>query len=131
MEVFYRNFRRVILVVPSLPKVKTVWHFYAPLKLFLCPFLGKALLFDYLRFYVMKWSVKIPTLQVYFLFKLKYPYQTINECIYNCIFMYLEPVGSVAPRFPNGDTFRGFTTESRQNLTLLCPAQAFPVPFFR
>lgn len=43
----------------------------------------------------------------------------------------LEPVGSVLPKFPTGETSKAFTSESSGTLTLMCPAQAFPVPFFR
>ncbi|XP_063932439.1 cell adhesion molecule Dscam1 isoform X16 [Zophobas morio] len=42
-----------------------------------------------------------------------------------------EPVGSVLPKFPATDNLRGFVSKSNSALTLLCPAQAFPVPLYR
>lgn len=48
----------------------------------------------------------------------------------NCI-VYLEPVGRVPPKFPSIDNSRGFNAYIEASVTLLCPAQAFPVPLFR
>ncbi|XP_059477741.1 cell adhesion molecule Dscam2 isoform X43 [Neocloeon triangulifer] len=42
-----------------------------------------------------------------------------------------EPVGSVLPKFPTLDRSRTFDTKLNQSLTILCPAQAFPVPSYR
>ncbi|KAI5642678.1 immunoglobulin domain-containing protein [Phthorimaea operculella] len=42
-----------------------------------------------------------------------------------------EPVGRVPPKFPTLDDSRGFKGHENASLTLLCPAQAFPVPLFR
>ncbi|XP_020284785.1 Down syndrome cell adhesion molecule-like protein Dscam2 isoform X14 [Pseudomyrmex gracilis] len=40
-----------------------------------------------------------------------------------------EPVGSVKPKFPTIDDIRGFRMIKGGSVTLLCPAQGFPVPF--
>ncbi|XP_068973077.1 cell adhesion molecule Dscam1 isoform X6 [Bombus flavifrons] len=42
-----------------------------------------------------------------------------------------EPVGSVRPKFPTMDNSRGFVSTVEHALTLLCPAQGFPVPSHR
>ncbi|XP_049546748.1 Down syndrome cell adhesion molecule-like protein Dscam2 isoform X11 [Anopheles darlingi] len=42
-----------------------------------------------------------------------------------------EPVGSVAPRLTSGDAMRVQQEQRTTNITLLCPAQSFPVPAFR
>ncbi|XP_053612849.1 cell adhesion molecule Dscam1 isoform X35 [Plodia interpunctella] len=42
-----------------------------------------------------------------------------------------EPVGRVSPKFTSGDKSRAFDAESGDNVTMLCPAQAFPAPAFR
>ncbi|XP_020284801.1 Down syndrome cell adhesion molecule-like protein Dscam2 isoform X29 [Pseudomyrmex gracilis] len=42
-----------------------------------------------------------------------------------------EPVGSVRPKFPTMDNSRGFISKQEDALTLLCPAQGFPVPSHR
>ncbi|XP_073812141.1 Down syndrome cell adhesion molecule 1 isoform X16 [Musca autumnalis] len=42
-----------------------------------------------------------------------------------------EPVGSVSPRLTSGDKTRNVDVYLQQSVTLLCPAQAYPVPFFR
>ncbi|XP_017467259.1 PREDICTED: Down syndrome cell adhesion molecule-like protein Dscam2 isoform X43 [Rhagoletis zephyria] len=42
-----------------------------------------------------------------------------------------EPVGSVAPKLTSGDDSRTVKAHGGQSVTLLCPAQAFPVPLFR
>ncbi|XP_044270286.1 Down syndrome cell adhesion molecule-like protein Dscam2 isoform X42 [Tribolium madens] len=42
-----------------------------------------------------------------------------------------EPIGSVLPKFPTTDISRTFKGHLRESLTLLCPAQAFPVPKYR
>ncbi|XP_031351172.1 Down syndrome cell adhesion molecule-like protein Dscam2 isoform X16 [Photinus pyralis] len=42
-----------------------------------------------------------------------------------------EPIGSVLPKFPAIDNLRGFTSKDNATLTLLCPAQAYPVPLYR
>lgn len=43
----------------------------------------------------------------------------------------LEPVGRVPPKFPTLDNVRGFSAFVNASVTLLCPAQAFPVPLSR
>lgn len=43
----------------------------------------------------------------------------------------LEPVGRVSPKFPSMDSSRSFSALLNASLTILCPAQAFPVPLFR
>ncbi|XP_052739494.1 cell adhesion molecule Dscam2 isoform X34 [Bicyclus anynana] len=42
-----------------------------------------------------------------------------------------EPVGRVSPKFPSMDSSRSFSATLNMSLTILCPAQAFPVPIFR
>ncbi|XP_058116716.1 cell adhesion molecule Dscam2 [Anopheles coustani] len=42
-----------------------------------------------------------------------------------------EPVGSVAPRLTSGDESRKLLVQREANVTMLCPAQSFPVPVFR
>ncbi|XP_068899445.1 cell adhesion molecule Dscam1 isoform X39 [Tenebrio molitor] len=42
-----------------------------------------------------------------------------------------EPIGSVLPKFPTTDISRTFKGHLGESLTLLCPAQAFPVPRYR
>nr|XP_053612821.1 cell adhesion molecule Dscam2 isoform X9 [Plodia interpunctella] len=42
-----------------------------------------------------------------------------------------EPVGRVSPKFPSMDSSRSFSAILNDSLTILCPAQAFPVPLFR
>ncbi|XP_064072179.1 cell adhesion molecule Dscam1 isoform X25 [Vanessa tameamea] len=42
-----------------------------------------------------------------------------------------EPVGRVPPKFPTMDNVRGFGSLINSSVTLLCPAQAFPVPLSR
>ncbi|XP_039283563.1 Down syndrome cell adhesion molecule-like protein Dscam2 isoform X30 [Nilaparvata lugens] len=42
-----------------------------------------------------------------------------------------EPVGSTAPKFPTISNVQGFRTIISKAITLLCPAQGFPVPFYR
>ncbi|KAI5744433.1 hypothetical protein M8J76_002195 [Diaphorina citri] len=42
----------------------------------------------------------------------------------------LEPVGSTKPKV-SGDKIQGLEGTSGSDVTLLCPAQAFPVPFYR
>uniref|UniRef100_A0A6P4EI55 Down syndrome cell adhesion molecule-like protein Dscam2 isoform X44 n=1 Tax=Drosophila rhopaloa TaxID=1041015 RepID=A0A6P4EI55_DRORH len=42
-----------------------------------------------------------------------------------------EPVGSVGPRLTSGDKTRNVDIALKGSGTLLCPAQAYPVPFFR
>uniref|UniRef100_A0A182I5H2 Uncharacterized protein n=1 Tax=Anopheles arabiensis TaxID=7173 RepID=A0A182I5H2_ANOAR len=41
-----------------------------------------------------------------------------------------EPVGSVAPRLTSGDESRKLLVQRDANVTMLCPAQSFPVPVF-
>nr|XP_036670182.1 Down syndrome cell adhesion molecule-like protein Dscam2 isoform X42 [Drosophila suzukii] len=42
-----------------------------------------------------------------------------------------EPVGSIGPRLTSGDESRILRVYLAASATLLCPAQAYPVPFFR
>ncbi|XP_033248022.1 Down syndrome cell adhesion molecule-like protein Dscam2 isoform X17 [Drosophila miranda] len=42
-----------------------------------------------------------------------------------------EPVGSVGPRLTSGDKTRNVDIPLSGSITLLCPAQAYPVPYFR
>lgn len=51
--------------------------------------------------------------------------------VFNPNFTLLEPVGSVLPKFPTGDKSRSFSSYENNTITLLCPAQAFPVPISR
>lgn len=47
------------------------------------------------------------------------------------IFLKIEPVASVKPKFPSLDKSRTFESKQFLSVTLLCQAQAFPVPAFR
>jgi hypothetical protein len=42
-----------------------------------------------------------------------------------------EPVGSVKPKFPTMDKSHAFESLQGNSVTLLCPAQAYPVPSIR
>ncbi|XP_025834469.1 Down syndrome cell adhesion molecule-like protein Dscam2 isoform X32 [Agrilus planipennis] len=42
-----------------------------------------------------------------------------------------EPVGRLGPKLTSGDKSRTAETKFNHSITLLCPYQAFPVPFFR
>ncbi|XP_025268094.1 Down syndrome cell adhesion molecule-like protein Dscam2 isoform X48 [Camponotus floridanus] len=42
-----------------------------------------------------------------------------------------EPIGSVRPKFPTIDDSRSFRTTKDGSVTLLCPAQGFPVPLYK
>lgn len=42
-----------------------------------------------------------------------------------------EPVGSVSPKINTGDDYNHIKGKSMQDLSLLCPAQAYPQPFYR
>ncbi|XP_022815084.1 Down syndrome cell adhesion molecule-like protein Dscam2 isoform X3 [Spodoptera litura] len=42
-----------------------------------------------------------------------------------------EPVGRVSPKFPSVDSSRSFSAVFNTSLTMICPAQAFPIPVFR
>ncbi len=42
-----------------------------------------------------------------------------------------EPVGSAAPKFPSTSDLSSLKTKSGLSLSLPCPAQASPLPFFR
>lgn len=46
-------------------------------------------------------------------------------------FILLEPVGAKGPTFSTQGTSISFTRYYGENVVLLCPAQAFPVPKFR
>ncbi|XP_059046532.1 cell adhesion molecule Dscam2 isoform X48 [Achroia grisella] len=42
-----------------------------------------------------------------------------------------EPVGRVSPKFTSADKSRAFDSKGDDSITMLCPAQAYPAPFFR
>jgi len=42
-----------------------------------------------------------------------------------------EPVGSVGPKLTSGDDSRTVKVKIEASVTLLCPAQAYPVPVYR
>nr|XP_044249305.1 Down syndrome cell adhesion molecule-like protein Dscam2 isoform X14 [Drosophila takahashii] len=42
-----------------------------------------------------------------------------------------EPVGSVSPKINTGEDFKHLKGKSSQALSILCPAQGYPQPFFR
>ncbi|XP_017132758.1 Down syndrome cell adhesion molecule-like protein Dscam2 isoform X46 [Drosophila elegans] len=42
-----------------------------------------------------------------------------------------EPVGSVSPKINTGEDFKHLKGKSGQDLSILCPAQGYPQPFFR
>lgn len=45
--------------------------------------------------------------------------------------IFLEPIGSVAPKVNSGDDLKAVKAELNKSITLLCPAQAYPMPVFR
>ncbi|KAI5709500.1 hypothetical protein M8J75_000712 [Diaphorina citri] len=46
--------------------------------------------------------------------------------------IFKEPVGALKPKLATAlNTIQGFNVKSSESLALLCPAQAYPVPFFR
>lgn len=47
------------------------------------------------------------------------------------MYVFQEPVGSVAPRINLGDKLGFAVSEWNSSLALFCPAQSFPVPAFR
>ena len=42
-----------------------------------------------------------------------------------------EPMGSVSPKISTGEDFKHIKGKSNHSLSLLCPAQAYPTPYFR
>lgn len=64
-----------------------------------------------------------PTFRIRKFIKTKILILSLNVCI--------EPVGSVAPKLTSGDKSRTLDIRRNHNLTLLCPAQSYPVPNFR
>lgn len=44
---------------------------------------------------------------------------------------FAEPIGAVAPKVNAGDDLKSVKAEIRKSVTLLCPAQAYPMPVFR
>lgn len=48
-----------------------------------------------------------------------------------CGSLLAEPVGSVSPKINTGDDYNHIKGKSAQDLSLLCPAQAYPQPFYR
>lgn len=47
------------------------------------------------------------------------------------MFLSLEPMGSVGPKITTGEDFKHIKGKSGHSLNMLCPAQAYPTPFFR
>lgn len=45
--------------------------------------------------------------------------------------VYSEPIGSVAPKVNIGEDLKSVKAEMTKDLTLLCAAQAYPMPVFR
>jgi len=45
--------------------------------------------------------------------------------------MQIEPAGSVGPRLISGNDIKVLSKKQNTSITLLCPAQAFPVPIYR
>ena len=55
-----------------------------------------------------------------------------TELLNFCFFVAsLEPVGSVAPKVNSYSKFDEITVRHGHTLSILCPAQSFPVPAFR
>lgn len=44
---------------------------------------------------------------------------------------YIEPVGTVSPKVNVIDQYNNFRGMVNHSLTILCPAQSYPVPVFR
>lgn len=53
------------------------------------------------------------------------------KLLFNTNLNYVEPVGGSAPKFPSVETGKSFVAKQKSSFTMLCPAQGFPVPFFR
>lgn len=49
----------------------------------------------------------------------------------NFIFMYAEPVGSVAPKISVEERLKNAEASVNHTFSLFCPAQSYPVPAFR
>ena len=47
------------------------------------------------------------------------------------VFCYTEPIGSAKPKFSEDINSKGITRQEAKAVTLVCPAQAFPLPSFR
>jgi len=47
------------------------------------------------------------------------------------IYKFVEPVGSVAPRVNKKDGFSHDSIRQGRTIAIFCPAQAYPVPFYR
>ena len=45
--------------------------------------------------------------------------------------IFVEPIGSAKPKFPEDISFKGITRVQNNEVTLLCPAQGYPIPAFR
>lgn len=56
-----------------------------------------------------------------------------QSCDGLCVFVMLtvEPVGSKGPVFTNDDKVNSFSRLTNKSLSMLCPAQGYPVPSFR
>ncbi|KAJ8967480.1 hypothetical protein NQ314_002794 [Rhamnusium bicolor] len=59
-----------------------------------------------------------------------FPVPIFRPCYFlkSSVMFSLEPIGSVLPKFPATDNLRGFTSKGDSIVTLICPAQAYPVP---
>jgi hypothetical protein len=43
----------------------------------------------------------------------------------------LEPVGSVSPKISTGDDLKNVKVRLNESISLMCPAQAFPIPVYK
>lgn len=46
-------------------------------------------------------------------------------------FSRVEPVGSVSPKINVGDEYKILRVKMSNSVNILCPAQSYPVPFYR
>lgn len=51
--------------------------------------------------------------------------------MFSNVFNHTEPVGSVKPKFTTVAKSLTFETRQMESMTVLCPAQGYPVPLFR
>lgn len=49
----------------------------------------------------------------------------------NKFYNFIEPVSSASPKLTSGDKLISVEASQRKSITLLCPAQGFPVPSYR
>jgi len=64
-------------------------------------------------------------------FCIPHPMGSYLSSWYFVIYKLIEPVGSVAPRVNKKDGFSHDSIRQGRTIAIFCPAQAYPVPFYR